>query len=106
MLLRTRIVRHTLNVGWAAKVHMGRVHGMTCARLRNIDRFIDRHGKPRHYHRVGKGRRVRLPGEPGSAEFMQAYAAALAALQGSAEHGSKSDGVEHVVRPRELEDDD
>ena len=46
---------------------------MPHAKLRNVDRFLDRHGKPRHYFRVGKGRRMRLPGEPGSAEFMAAY---------------------------------
>jgi hypothetical protein len=47
-------------------------------KLKNIDRFIDRHGKPRHYYRCGRGRRVRLAGEPGSPEFMQAYRAAAA----------------------------
>ena len=49
---------------------------MSDIRLRNIDQFIDRHGKPRHYYRRGKGARVQLPGEPGSPEFMTAYAAA------------------------------
>ena len=39
----------------------------------NVDRFIDRHGKPRHYYRRGKGACIRLPGEPGSTEFMLAY---------------------------------
>lgn len=51
---------------------------MTYAKLRNVDRFTDRHGKPRHYFRVGKGPRVRLPGEPGSPEFMAAYERAVA----------------------------
>jgi hypothetical protein len=46
---------------------------MTDLRLKNIDRFIDRHGKPRHYYRAGKGARVALPGQPGSPEFMLAY---------------------------------
>ena len=46
---------------------------MTHIRLRSIDRFIDRHGKPRTYYRKGKGRRVALPGEPGGPEFMLAY---------------------------------
>lgn len=53
---------------------------MTGARLRFVDSFTDRHGKPRHYFRAGRGRRVRLPGEPGSAEFMAAYEAAAAGV--------------------------
>lgn len=51
---------------------------MSSGKLKNIDRFIDRHGKPRRYFRCGRGKRVRLPGEPGSAEFMAAYLAATA----------------------------
>ena len=54
----------------------GRPLAMTSNRVRNVDRFIDRHGKPRHYYRRGKGARVRLPGEPGSSEFLTAYIAA------------------------------
>jgi hypothetical protein len=46
---------------------------MTEVRLKDIDRFIDRHGKPRHYYRAGKGARVALPGQPGTPEFMLAY---------------------------------
>jgi len=46
---------------------------MTGLMLKHIDRFTDRHGKPRIYYRCGKGRRVRLHGEPGSPEFMEAY---------------------------------
>jgi hypothetical protein len=49
---------------------------MTSDRLQNVDRFIDRHGKPRHYYRRGKGARIPLPGNPGSTAFMTAYAAA------------------------------
>jgi integrase len=45
--------------------------------LRHVDRFVDRHGKTHHYFRRGHGPRVRLPGEPGSAEFLKAYQAAL-----------------------------
>jgi hypothetical protein len=61
---------------------MGEEHGreqhrdeldMTYVRLKNIDRFIDRHGKLRNYYRKGKGQRIALPGEPGSPEFMLAY---------------------------------
>ena len=52
-------------------------HAMTALRLRYVHRFRDRHGKLRHYFRRN-GVRVQLPGEPGSAEFMAAYQAALA----------------------------
>jgi integrase len=50
---------------------------MTKIRLKYIHVFKDRHGHTRHYFRR-KGRRVALPGLPGSAEFMDAYQAALA----------------------------
>ena len=43
----------------------------------NLHREITRHGKVVWYVRRGKGRRVRLPGEYGSAEFLAAYDAAL-----------------------------
>jgi integrase len=49
---------------------------MSVVKLKHVDRFTDRHGKPRHYFRRGKGVRVMLPGHPGSAEFMLAYQAA------------------------------
>ena len=51
---------------------------MSVVRLKHVDRFVDRHGRPRHYFRKGKGRRKLLPGRPGSEEFMAAYQAALA----------------------------
>ena len=44
--------------------------------LKYVDEFIDRHGKVHRYFRRA-GKRVRLPGLPGSAEFMAAYQAAL-----------------------------
>jgi hypothetical protein len=44
--------------------------------LRYVGEFIDRHGKPHRYFRRA-GKRVRLPGLPGSAEFMAVYQAAL-----------------------------
>jgi integrase len=50
---------------------------MSIVRLRHVDRFIDRHGRVRHYFRRGKGNRVKLPGRPGGEEFMRAYQAAL-----------------------------
>jgi integrase len=49
---------------------------MARIRLRFVDEFIDRHGKPHRYFRRA-GKRVQLPGLPGSMEFMAAYQAAL-----------------------------
>jgi hypothetical protein len=45
--------------------------------LRYIDEFRDRHGHVRRYFRRPGGKRVPLPGNPGSREFMDAYNAAL-----------------------------
>ena len=44
--------------------------------LRYVHGFVDRHGHARHYFRRN-GKRIPLPGLPGSAEFMSAYQAAL-----------------------------
>jgi integrase len=38
---------------------------------------VDRHGHVRHYFRRPGGKRIALPGAPGSGEFMSAYRAAL-----------------------------
>ena len=46
---------------------------MTRIKLKNIDRFTDRHGKTRCYYRPDRGARIALPGVPGSPEFMLAY---------------------------------
>jgi integrase len=46
--------------------------------LKYVQRFRDRHGKWRHYFRRPGFKRFMLPGLPGSAEFMDAYQAALA----------------------------
>lgn len=54
---------------------MGR-REVTGFRLANVERFRDRHGKVRFYFRKGHGPRRPLPGLPGSAEFMAAYAEA------------------------------
>lgn len=51
---------------------------MTSIRLRYVQAFADRHGRARYYFRRPGVKRVALPGAPGSAEFMQAYQAALA----------------------------
>src|SRR5262245_43400377 len=45
--------------------------------LKHVNSFTDRHGRQRHYARVPGRKAVSLPGLPGSAEVMQAYAAAL-----------------------------
>lgn len=49
---------------------------MALLRLKYVVSDTDRHGTRRHYFRR-HGRKVRLPGEPGSAEFLAAYDAAL-----------------------------
>jgi hypothetical protein len=46
---------------------------MLSGKLRNIDRFVDRHGKLRTYYRFGRGRRIRLPNDIESLEFLEAY---------------------------------
>lgn len=53
---------------------MGR--GVTSIKLPYIHRFRDRHGKIRFYFRRGR-QRAKIPGHPGSREFMAAYQAAL-----------------------------
>jgi len=47
--------------------------------LKYVQQFVDRHGHPRFYFRRPGFKRVALPGLPGSADFMNAYAEALAA---------------------------
>jgi hypothetical protein len=51
---------------------------MTRIRLAFIQEFTDRHGKRRIYFRRPGFKQIPLPGLPGSAEFMEAYQAALA----------------------------
>src|SRR4051812_46943858 len=53
---------------------------MTRIKLRYVNEFIDRHGKPRYYFRRPGSRSVKLPGPPGSIAFMDAYQAALATV--------------------------
>jgi hypothetical protein len=53
---------------------------MTRIKLRYVNEFIDRHGKPRYYFRRPGSRSVKLPGLPGSIEFMDAYQAALSTV--------------------------
>jgi hypothetical protein len=42
-----------------------------------VNSFVDRHGQTHHYFRRRGHRNVRLPGLPGSPEFMRAYEAAI-----------------------------
>jgi integrase len=49
---------------------------MTRIKLKHVEQFKDRHGKARYYYRRA-GKRIPLPGLPGSDEFMTAYQAAL-----------------------------
>lgn len=51
---------------------------MTALRLKYIHEFRDRHGKVRRYVRLPGGKRVPLPGAPGTTPFMEVYQAALA----------------------------
>lgn len=46
---------------------------MTGTAFKRLDQFTDRHGKPRVYYRLGRGRRIRLPNDIESAEFREAY---------------------------------
>lgn len=49
---------------------------MAKVEIPHVQSFKDRHGKARYYYRRKGFARVKLPGLPGSAEFMKAYAVA------------------------------
>jgi enterobacteria phage integrase len=74
---------------------------MTRIKLRYVDYFTDRNGYARYYFRRRRGSRITLPGMPGSAEFMQAYEAALANQSSSSATPQKSRGTpgtfDHLV---------
>jgi len=53
---------------------------MTRIRLQFVHEFRDRHGKTRRYFRRPGFKQIPLPGLPGSAEFMDAYQAAVAGV--------------------------
>src|ERR1700736_6991356 len=53
---------------------------MARIRLHYVNEFVDRHGKVRYYFRRPGSRSVKLPGLPGSIEFMDAYQAAVATV--------------------------
>jgi integrase len=61
---------------------------MTKIRLRFVQAFTA-HGKPYYYFRKPGCARIKLPGLPGSAEFMDAYHAALAASAPPSDIGAK-----------------
>jgi integrase len=54
---------------------------MSTLRLKYVQAWIDRDGRVHRYFRRAGYQRIRLPGLPGSAEFMRAYEAALEAPQ-------------------------
>ena len=51
---------------------------MSRVNLEYVHSYRDRHGKLRNYFRRHGFKTVKLPGKPGSPEFAEAYAAALA----------------------------
>jgi len=53
---------------------------MILRRLKFVQSYCDRHGKPRHYFRKAGMKSVTLPGLIGSEEFQAAYAKALASV--------------------------
>jgi integrase len=53
---------------------------MATLRLMHVDQFVDHTGTARFYFRYRRGKRIALPGLPGSTAFMQAYQAALASV--------------------------
>ena len=56
---------------------------MTNIRLQYVAEDIDRHGNVRRYFRRKGQRKIRVPGLPGSAEFMDVYRAALTGASAS-----------------------
>ena len=73
---------------------------MSFVRLKFVDRFVDRHGRERHYFRKGRGARIVLPGQPGSEAFMLAYHAALAgqAVANQAAQGAEAGTFDRLVK--------
>lgn len=69
--------------------------------LANIQAFTDRHGRRRHYYRRKGQRRIPLPGDPGSAEFMAAYAAAKA-QDPAASEAARAAAAEARIQPRSI----
>ncbi len=63
---------------------------MAVLRLDYVTRDKDRHGNVRYYFRRPGKKKIRLRGQPGSDEFMAAYAAALAGEKAEPEPKNKS----------------
>jgi integrase len=66
-------------------------------KLRYVDEYIDRTGKLRRYFRRGGKRIGPLNGEPGSAEFMAAYAAYLAEKPAAAKTVLHADSLAKLI---------
>lgn len=66
-------------------------------KLRYVDEYIDRTGKLRRYFRKGGKRIGPLTGEPGSAEFMTAYAAYLAEKPAAAKTTLHADSLGKLI---------
>lgn len=66
-------------------------------KLRYVDEYIDRTGKLRRYFRKGGKRMGPLNGEPGSAEFMAAYAAYLAEKPAAAKTVLHADSLGKLI---------
>jgi len=74
---------------------------MATIKLDNIQAFTDRHGRRRHYYRRKGLKRIPLPGDPGSAEFMAAYAEAKA-LDPCLSDGVRAAAEAKRVQPRSI----
>lgn len=74
---------------------------MATITLANVQAYTDRHGRRRHYYRRKGQRKVSLPGEPGSAEFMSAYAEARAADPATSA-SARAAAAEARVQPRSV----
>jgi integrase len=66
-------------------------------KLRYVDEYIDRTGKLRRYFRKGGKRIGPLTGEPGSEEFMTAYAAYLAEKPAAAKITQHADSLGRLI---------
>jgi hypothetical protein len=58
------------------------IENMPRPRPPHLHRETTRHGKAVWYVRIGKGNRVRIPGEYGSSEFMAAHDEAISGRRG------------------------
>lgn len=63
---------------------------MARKRLPYAETFLTRHGKRMWYFRVGKGKRIKLPGEYNSPEFLAAYRTALASHKSGELHTGRT----------------